>query len=58
MSKRFIKIHPSLQELIVSLGTASVSDEWKLDKQQTLHHDILDSLRLSLCNYEHPNHNA
>ena len=54
MSKRFIKIHPSLQKLIVSLRTAVVIDDWKLDKQQTSHHDTLDSLRLSLCNYELP----
>ena len=54
MSKRFIKIHPSLQRLIVSLRTAIVSDEWKLDKQQTSYDDVLDSLRLSLCNYELP----
>ena len=52
LSKRFVKIHPSLQKLIVSLRTAIVSDEWKLDKQQTSHHDILDSFRLALCNYE------
>lgn len=54
MSKRFIKIHPSLQKLIVSLLTAVVIDNWKLDKQQTSHDDILDSFRLSLCNYEPP----
>ena len=54
MSKRLIKIHPSLQKLIVSLRTAVVSAEWKLDKQQTSHHDILDSFRLALCNYEMP----
>ena len=54
MSTRFIKIHPSLQKLIVSLRTAVVSDEWKLGKQQTSHHDILDSFRLALCNYELP----
>ena len=54
LSKRLVKIHPSLQKLIVSLRTATVSDEWKLDKQQTSHHDTLDSLRLSLCNYELP----
>ena len=58
MSKRFIKIHPSLQKLIVSLRTAIVSDEWKLDKQQTSHHDILDSFRLALCNYELPKSNT
>jgi hypothetical protein len=54
MSKRMVKIHPSLQKLIVSLRTAIVTEEWKLDKQQTSHHDILDSFRLSLCNYEPP----
>ena len=57
MSKRFIKIHPSLQKLIVSLRTAIVSDDWRLDKQQTSHHDILDSYRLALCNYELPKTN-
>ena len=54
LSKRFIKIHPSLQQLIVSLRTAVVIDDWKLDKQQSSHHDTLDSFRLSLCNYELP----
>ena len=42
MSKRFIKIQ-SLQKLVVSLRTAVVIDDWKLDKQQTSHDDILDS---------------
>lgn len=51
MSKRYIKIHPSLQKLIVSLQTAVVSDEWKLDKQQTSHDDILNSFRLALRKY-------
>jgi hypothetical protein len=54
MSKRLVKIHPSLQKLIVSLRTATVSDDWKLDKQQSSQQDLLDSLRLSLCNYEIP----
>ncbi len=54
MSKRFIKIHPSLQKLIVSLRTAVVIDDWRLDKQQTSHDDLLDSFRLALCNYEPP----
>ena len=57
MSKRFIKIHPSLQQLIVSLRTAVVIDDWKLDKQQTSHVDTLDSFRLSCCNYETPRNN-
>ena len=58
MSKRLVKIHPSLQKLIVSLRTAIVFDEWGLDKQLTSHPDILDSFRLSLCNYEFPYHGA
>ena len=58
MSKRFIKIHPTLQQLIVSLRTAIVSDDWKLDKQQSSYHDTLDSLRLALCNYELPTNNT
>jgi len=31
MSKRLVKIHPSLQEMIVSLRTAVVLNDWKLD---------------------------
>jgi hypothetical protein len=54
MSNRLIRIHPSLQHLIVSLRSAIVSDEWKLDKQQSSHHDTLDSFQLALCNYEPP----
>jgi hypothetical protein len=54
MSKRLIRVHPSLQKLIVSLRTAVVIDDWKLDKPQTSHDDILDSFRLALCNYEPP----
>jgi hypothetical protein len=57
LSKKFIEIHPSLQQLIVSFRTAIVSDEWKLDMQQTSHHDLLDS-RLALCNYEFPKNNT
>ena len=57
MSNNLIKIHPSLQKLIISLRTAIVSDVWKLDKQQTSHHDTLDSFRLALCNYEFPKNN-
>ena len=57
MSKRFIKIHPSLQQLIVSLRTAIVTDDWRLDKQQTSHYDTLDALRLACLNYELPRNN-
>ena len=44
MSKRLTKIHPTLQKLIASLRTAVVSDEWKLDKQQTSRNDVLTEL--------------
>jgi len=54
MSKRLIKLYPSLQELIASLCTAVVVEDGKLNKQQTSHDDILDSFRLSLWNYEPP----
>jgi hypothetical protein len=52
-----VKIHPSLHSLILSIRTAIVSDNWKLDKQQTSHHDILDGFRLACLNYEMPKSN-
>jgi hypothetical protein len=58
MSKRFIRIHPSLQELIVSLRTAVVIDDWKLDKYQMSHNDLLDAFRLACLNYELPKSNC
>jgi hypothetical protein len=47
-------MHPSSKELIVSFRTAVVIDDWKLDKYQTSHNDLLDSLRLACLNYEVP----
>lgn len=41
-------------ELIVSLRTAVVVDDWKLDKYQTSYDDILDAFRLACLNYEIP----
>ena len=58
LSNRYIKIHPSLQKLIVSLRTAVVIDDWKLDKQQTSHQDVLDGSRLPCLNYELPKKNS
>ena len=58
MSKKIHQDTSFLQKLIVSLRTAVVLDDWKLDKQQKSHVDTLDSFRLSLCNYELPNHGA
>ena len=57
MSKRMVKIHPSLNDLI-SLKTAVALDDWKLDKYQTSHHDLLDGFRLACLNYELPRINA
>lgn len=54
MQKRMIRIHPSLTDLIVSLRTA-VAIEGKLIKEETVFNDLLDGLRLSLCNYDKPN---
>lgn len=53
MQKRMIKIHPSLNNLLVSLRTARAV-EGKLDKTETVFDDLLDGLRLSLCNYDKP----
>jgi hypothetical protein len=33
MSKGFIRIHPLLEKLTMSLRTAKVRDDWKLDKK-------------------------
>ena len=57
MSKKFIKIHSSLQKLIVSLRTAVAVGDWKLDKQQTSYDDVLDSFRVACLNYEFPKYN-
>ena len=51
MSKRLLKIHPSLQELIVLLRTAVVLDDWKLDKYKSSHDDILDGFRFAYLNH-------
>jgi hypothetical protein len=42
-----VAIHPSFQKLLVSLRTA-IATEYKLDKSQTSHNDILDAFMLSL----------
>jgi hypothetical protein len=48
MSKRMIRIHPSMNKLIVSLRTATgAKQEMQLDKEKTDYDDCLDSLRLA-----------
>ena len=54
LQKHMIKIHHSLTDLLISLRTARAT-EGKLDKTETVFDDLLDGLRLSLCNYDKPN---
>lgn len=54
MSKRSFKIHSSLQNLIVSLRTVVVMNDWKLDKCQISYDDLLDAFILACLNYETP----
>ena len=58
MSQRMVKINPSLQGLLVSLRTAVVIDDWKLDKYQTSNDDLLDAFRLACLNYEIPKNDS
>ena len=58
ISKGLVTIHPSLQNLIVSIRTAIVIDDWRLDKSQTSHDDVLDAFRLACLNYEIPRNNT
>jgi hypothetical protein len=50
MHKGYIAIPKEHHDLITSLRTAKAS-EYSLDKQQTSHNDIFDSLRMSLKGY-------
>jgi uncharacterized protein (DUF1684 family) len=49
-----VAIDKRFDKLITALRTA-VANEYKLDKEQTSYHDILDALRLSLQLYERKN---
>jgi uncharacterized protein (DUF1684 family) len=49
-----IVIDKRFDKLLTSLRTA-VANEYRLDKEATLFHDILDALRLSLNLYERRN---
>ena len=46
-----VAIHATFDKLLTALRTA-VANEYKLDKQQTSYHDILDAFRLSLQFYK------
>lgn len=51
ISKGILKIHPSMEEVIISLKSAQNkgNDPYALDKTKSAYHDLLDALRLSLC---------
>jgi hypothetical protein len=50
ISKNILRIHPSMEELIVSLKSAKnkPNNPYSLDKNTSAHHDTLDALRLTL----------
>ena len=51
ISKGILKIHPSMEEIIISLKITQnkENDPYSLDKSKSAYHDSLDVLRLSLC---------
>jgi hypothetical protein len=52
----WLAIHPSFSKLIIALRTA-VALDGLLDKQATVHNDLLDAFRLSLSYYKSINRN-
>lgn len=51
MDNNWLAIHSDFHKLIVALRTAMATDGL-LDKSQSVHNDLLDALRLSLCLYK------
>ena len=51
VSKNLLRIHPSMEELTVSLKSAKnkPNNPYSLDKDSSAYHDQLDALRLALC---------
>jgi hypothetical protein len=49
-----VAIHPRFDKLLTSIRTA-VAEEYKLMKEDTSYHDILDAFRLSLIAYRRKN---
>jgi hypothetical protein len=51
ISKGILKIHPSMEEVIISLKSAQNkgNNPYSLDKNTSAYHDLLDALRLVLC---------
>jgi hypothetical protein len=50
-----VAIHPKFDKLLTSLRTAISNDLYKLSKEETSYHDILDAFRLSLNLYQRSN---
>jgi len=50
ISKGILKIHPSFEEVIISLKSAQNkgNDPYALDKSKSAYHDTLDALRLAV----------
>jgi hypothetical protein len=48
ISKRLVKIHPSFDNLITSLRSATTKAEYDLDKVNTAYNDLFDAFRMSL----------
>ncbi|WP_337863826.1 hypothetical protein [Nitrososphaera sp.] len=50
VEKGWVAIHPNFAKLITALRTA-VAEDYSLDKEATLHNDVLDAFRLALRPY-------
>ena len=50
VEKGWVAIHPKFEKLITALRTA-VAEDYSLDKEATIHDDILDAFRLALRPY-------
>lgn len=51
ISKKWMAIDPSFEELLTELRVATANEEMQLDKH-IFSMDLLDALRLSLCYYK------
>lgn len=50
LEKGKVAIHPQFDKLLTALRTA-IAEDYSLDKDQTVHHDVLDAFRLALEPY-------
>jgi hypothetical protein len=51
VSKNILRVHPTQEQVIISLKLAKnkPNNPYSLDKQNSAHHDTLNTLRLSQC---------